>query len=116
MTAAERARQLERQLAEAVQEIKSGIAGDVAGAEIPGVRRLSPCAIVVKSSMIGESWHPEYWNGEAQKRRVLEKIDGANTLDALSKRLKALLDDRQAQFHPVFRSVLQAAYDDIMNA
>ncbi len=113
MTAAQRARQLEQQLAEAMAQVTQDVASDVGAVAIPGVRRLSPTAFVVKSSMISESWSPEYWDAEAQKRRILDKIQDEKTLDGLARKLRSLLEDRQARIHPSFRAILQRAYDDV---
>lgn len=116
MTLAQKARELERQLSAAVEEIKSEITENIGNASIPGIRKLSSNAFLVNSSMMTESWSPQYWDAKAQKAQILERLDGVETLDGLETKLRAMLENRKIIIHPVFRKILQTAHDDIVNA
>lgn len=116
MTLAQKARELEHQLSAAVEEIKSEITGNIGNALIPGIKKLSGNAFLVKSSMMTESWSPQYWDAEAQKAKIQERIADVKTLDGLEVKLRAILENRKIVIHPVFRQILQTAHDDIVNA
>ena len=111
--AVKRAAELERELAAAVDAARQETEDAVGRAVIPGVNRISKNVFTVKSGMLKESWSPDYFDAEGQKRRVHEKLSKVTTLSGLRNALKSLLDDRKTTLHPVISGMLRDALAEI---
>ena len=85
---------LERRYHKLVEKLKDDLKNAIGEIKLPGVEvndKAPFTAIVSFKNLITKSWSPVTYIPKEQARKVIEYLDGANTLDSICKKVELLL-------------------------
>ena len=91
---------IEESISHMIEETKEKICTEIAGTELPHVKRLNSFCVVVRLSQLEHNiWTPEYYIPNAQAnyvRKALEKISTARTF---AEKVKGMIENRNVKIN-----------------
>lgn len=87
--------EVEKSVAQMVQDLKKKIAQAVEQRPLEGVNHIAPNIITLKASSIQHNvWSPEYYIQEAQARNVEQALSSITTASAFVNKVRDIIDQR----------------------
>lgn len=91
---------IEKSISTMIEEIKEQICAEIAGTELPQVKRLNSFCVVVRLSQLEHNiWTPEYYIPNAQANYVRKALEKINTARTFTEKVKGMIENRNVKIN-----------------